>query len=213
MQKVILIVIALAAIFAATEFVPVLMSNYAPLSGGPVHGVVTDASNNLPLPGTIVIVHWIGHLSGSHGPRYPCYYVALAQSNENGIFDVPKWKMARDAGPSWTRGMTTDNIEKPIEIHAYKPGYIFDLGPMPFAKNEEVSTKDGTLRGQRASAIGCTLFSPFERHAMCEADDKTLIPLYQAMYRRGKSKCYRPRQNWIWLKSLAHCSRKRAVRK
>jgi hypothetical protein len=191
LQKVMLIVVALVAVFAATEFVPVLMSNFAPLSGGPVHGVVTDASSNRPLPGALVIVHWIGRLSGSHGPRYPCYYVALAQTDEKGIFNVPQWKMSRDAGPGWLRGMSTDNFEKPIEIHAYKPGYVFDLGPMAFATNEEISLRMAPFSGTVQARLGY-LFSPFEGNAKCDVDNKTLIPLYQAMYDEARASARTP---------------------
>ena len=181
MRKVTLIVIALVAVFAVTETVPLLVSNFAPLTGGPVHGVVVDANTNLPLQGATVIVHWVGHLSGSHGPRYPCYYVALAQSDEKGIFNVPKWSMSRDDGPAWTRGMTTADMEKPNKVFAYRPGYVLELGRVGFAVNEEVQLKMAPFVGSVMSRLGY-LFTPFEPHVKCDADNKTLIPLYQAMY-------------------------------
>lgn len=181
-----LIVIAILAVFGAIEFFPVLMSNYAPLSGGPVHGVVSDAKSNEPLAGAIIIVHWIGHLSGSHGPRYPCYYIALARSDENGVFDVPKWKLSRDDGPRWYRGMTTDNIEEPIETLAYKPGYFLERSPVTSAVNKDVSLKMEPFVGSVQKRLGY-LVSPFGRHVMCDADDKALIPLYQAMYDEAKA--------------------------
>ena len=191
MQKVILIVIALVAIFAATEFVPVLMSNYAPLSGGPVHGVVIDASNNLPLPGATIIVQWVGHLSGSQGPSYPCYYVALAQSDEKGLFDVPEWKKARDDGPSWLRGMTTDDMERPIKVLAYKPGYVLNEGRVGFSVNEEVRLKMDRFVGSVQSRLS-DLVAPFKRQAMCEGNAKALIPVYQAMFDEAKASAKTP---------------------
>lgn len=181
MRKVTLIVIALVAVFAVTETVPLLVSNFAPLTGGPVHGVVVDANTNLPLQGATVIVHWVGHLSGSHGPSYPCYHVALAQSNEKGIFNVPKWNMSREDGHSWTRGMTTSDMEKPIKVLAYKPGYVLEQGRVGFSVDEEVLLRMAPFVGSVMSRLS-DLVSPFSYHVMCDADDKSLLPLYKAMY-------------------------------
>lgn len=175
-----------SAVVVVGLFVMAFASQRWPLSGGPVHGVVLDGTNNRPLADATVVVKWIGHLSGVHGPSYPCYHVALAQSSPEGHFDVPAWQMKRDDGPSWLRGMSTADMQAPLAVAAYKRGYFIERGPEPFAKDVIVLVKMepfvGTVQ-ERLSYLSGFIGQPI----MCDADDKTLIPIYQAAYEEGKA--------------------------
>ena len=58
----------------------------------PIHGVVLDAANDQPLPGTVVVAEWvlfqpmIGH--GAHGARL---YLAEAVANDQGAYHIDGW--------------------------------------------------------------------------------------------------------------------------
>ncbi|MEO8739920.1 MAG: hypothetical protein ABI537_09485 [Casimicrobiaceae bacterium] len=162
--------------------------NLRPLTGGPVHGVVIDVKSNRPLTEATVVVKWIGHVSSDHGPSYPCYYVALAQTDNEGKFTVPAWqlKIRGGADEGLLRWVDTKSIQKPLEIAAYKRDYFIDRGPEPFAKDVNVLLKMepsvGTVQARLAYLV-----ADLHQQTLCGADNKKLIPVYQAAYEEGNA--------------------------
>ena len=183
------------AIAIGAVVIGVFVDHWWPLYGGPVRGIVIDATTSRPLPDAIVVVKWRGHLGGVHGPRYPCYHVALARSDGEGKFIVPSWfyDVITGKGPEWLVSVDAHRTDKPIEYIAYKPGYFIPQQPYPVGPRDDIVVRMQPFVGTTLQRL--TYLSDFtDQPIMCEADDKTLIPIYDAVYQEAKSTAASPQE-------------------
>ncbi len=201
----------LIAVGATVFFV--LSSHWWLLYGRSVRGTVLDASNSQPIPNAMVVVKWIGSLSGVHGPTYLCYHVALTTTGPDGTFYVPFWWQQTYAGanPVWLQGIWTASMDKPVHVAAYRPGYVVKLWPQSFATGESVVMNMEPVVGTKLERLSY-LVGMFDRQMMCDADEKSLIPLHLAAYDGGSAHWRHPPEELKMVDTLAHRAGGRTVR-
>jgi hypothetical protein len=165
----------------------VLSSHWWLLYGGPVRGSVLDASTSRPLPNTMVVVKWIGSMSGVHGASYPCYHVVLTKTGEDGHFYVPFWWKQTYAGAnSWAQGIWTTTVERPIEYAAYRPGYVMTQPVYPMGRGDDFNIRMEPFTGATQERLSY-LAGPFNREIACSAYEESLLPIYEAAYAEAKA--------------------------
>ena len=149
------------------------------LTGGPVDGVVLDATNQQPIANALVVVKWHGVLPTIHSNSVPCYHVEVATTDAAGRYHVNRWRFETKGHAEW---ISQVNETGPILPVAYKPGYV-----MPLRRQDDpVRVFMEPFRGTTRERL-IYLTDRFDREIMCEADDKSLISLYRSAYEEGKT--------------------------
>jgi hypothetical protein len=125
------------------------------------------------------LIKWRGTLPTIHSNSVPCYHVELATTDENGRYHTNAWFIwTKDHAP-WVAQISQTG---PIEGVIYKRGYAM---PSRYQGNPARILAEpfkGTTQERLNYLVG-----PFDRDIMCDADDKSQIPIYQAAYEEGKA--------------------------
>ena len=156
------------------------------LTGDAVDGVVVDATTQQPIPGAMVLLKWRGVLPTVHSNSVPCYHAELATTDAQGRFHTNAWRVETKDHVDWLGYVTPREPPEPV---AYKPGYAM---PRRY--------QDDPRRVLLEPFLGTTLerldymTGPFDRQLICEADNKTIIPAYQAAYAEAQSIAQTPQE-------------------
>jgi len=156
------------------------------LNGGPVDGVVLDATTQQPIANAMVVIKWHGVLPTIHSNSVPCYHVELAATDAIGRYHINRWRFETKGHAEWIAQV---NETGPIVPVAYKPGYVMPLRRQDDPKRVLLEPFEGKTQDRLLYLI-----DRFDREIMCEADDKTLIPIYQAAYEEGRTIARSPQE-------------------
>ena len=83
------------------------------VSGLPITGQVIEEGTNKPLPGVIVVAHWLGTVSGfgGHGGT-SCRHVETGTTDEQGRYRLAFWE---DRGPTVVYSYKVTSVRLKVE--------------------------------------------------------------------------------------------------
>jgi hypothetical protein len=160
------------------------------LTGGPVDGVVVDATTQQPIAGAMVLVKWRGVLPTIHSNSVPCYHAELATTDAQGRYHINSWRVETKGHVEWMAHISQTG---PVEPVAYKAGYRMSARQ----QEDTMGVLMDPVRGTTLQRLGYLAAELDDRQLACDADEKTQIPIYRAAYEEGARLAQTPTEQRI----------------